>query len=197
MAGQQRPERELRIGDAERTAAADELAEHYALGRLSAEEHSDRLDAVWAARTPSDLTPVFTDLPGGRFGGRFGGELGAYQHPSSYAPADRPGVGQERPRRGTGKRQGPFPDSPFGRPPFRRPPYAGPAGPLAGHRRGAARRFGMLPTVVRVALAVLLVVLVVAHLPLIVLGLVIWLVLTHQHRRSHAYRTHGTSRARC
>jgi len=179
MAGQQRPERELRIGDAERTAAADELAEHYAQGRLSAEEHSDRLDAVWAARTPSDLVPVFSDLPGS-----------AYQHVPSYAPADRPGVGQERPRRGTDKRQGPFPGPPIGRPPFARPPYAGPAGPLAG----PARRFGLLPVVVRVALAVLLVVLVAAHLPLIVLGLVVWLVLTHQHRSFH---DQGAHRTRC
>jgi hypothetical protein len=35
---------------------------------------------------------------------------------------------------------------------------------------------------------VLLAVLVIAHLPLIVLALVIWLVLTHKHRRWHAYR---------
>lgn len=53
----------LRIGDAEREAAAHELGEHYALGRITTEEHSDRLERIWAARTSADLTPVFSDLP--------------------------------------------------------------------------------------------------------------------------------------
>jgi hypothetical protein len=58
---------QLRIGDAEREAAAAELGEHYAQGRLTAEEHAERLDRVWAARTRGDLGPVFRDLPG-RYG---------------------------------------------------------------------------------------------------------------------------------
>jgi hypothetical protein len=53
----------LRIGDAEREEAAHELGEHFALGRISADEHSDRLEQIWAARTSADLTPVFKDLP--------------------------------------------------------------------------------------------------------------------------------------
>ena len=53
----------LRIGDAEREAAAHELGEHYALGRITTEEHSDRLERIWAARTSADLAPVFSDLP--------------------------------------------------------------------------------------------------------------------------------------
>jgi hypothetical protein len=53
----------LRIGDAERETAAHELGEHYALGRITAEEHSDRLEQIWAARTAADLTPAFADLP--------------------------------------------------------------------------------------------------------------------------------------
>ena len=53
----------LRIGDAEREEAARELGEHFALGRISADEHSDRLEQIWAARTSADLTPVFGDLP--------------------------------------------------------------------------------------------------------------------------------------
>lgn len=53
----------LRIGDAEREEAARELGEHYALGRITTEEHSDRLERIWAARTGADLTPVFSDLP--------------------------------------------------------------------------------------------------------------------------------------
>ena len=54
----------LRIGDAERERAAADLAEHYAQGRLTTEEHAERLDRIWAARTRADLAPVFADLPG-------------------------------------------------------------------------------------------------------------------------------------
>ena len=53
----------LRIGDAERDRAAAELAEHYAAGRITTAEHSERLDQIWAAKTPADLAPVFADLP--------------------------------------------------------------------------------------------------------------------------------------
>jgi hypothetical protein len=54
----------LRIGDKEREQAAAALGEHYAQGRLTTEEHSERLDRIWAAKTRSELAPVFTDLPG-------------------------------------------------------------------------------------------------------------------------------------
>jgi Flp pilus assembly protein TadB len=53
----------LRIGDAEREAAARELGEHFALGRITADEHSERLEQIWAARTNADLAPTFRDLP--------------------------------------------------------------------------------------------------------------------------------------
>jgi hypothetical protein len=148
--------RELRIGDADRTAAAEELAEHYAQGRLSTEEHSERLDRIWEAKTHADLAPVFTDLPGS-----------AYQQRPSYDTADRPPVGQDRPRGGR-----PFPAPPFGRPPCGRPPYA-------GNRRVGAW-FGPLPVLLKVLLVAALVMLVIAHLPLILIGLVVWMVLAHQ-----------------
>jgi hypothetical protein len=157
--------RELRIGDAERTAAADELAEHYAQGRLSTEEHHERLDRIWAARTPSDLSSVFSDLPGS-----------AYRLPPAYAAAERPGVGSDRPRI-----QRPFPAPPFGRPPLGRPPFS-------GRGRGLARRLGVLPVALRIALLVLLAIVVVAHLPLILLALVIWWVVSHRFRHGYGYR---------
>lgn len=56
----------LRIGDAEREQAAAALGEHYAQGRLSADEHGERLDRIWAARTRAELRPVFGDLPDDR-----------------------------------------------------------------------------------------------------------------------------------
>jgi Domain of unknown function (DUF1707) len=55
---------QLRIGDAERERAAADLGDHYAQGRLTVEEHAERLDRIWAARTRADLGPIFADLPG-------------------------------------------------------------------------------------------------------------------------------------
>jgi hypothetical protein len=54
---------ELRLSDAERDAAAADLGEHYAQGRLTAEEHTERLERIWAARTRGEIAPIFTDLP--------------------------------------------------------------------------------------------------------------------------------------
>jgi Domain of unknown function (DUF1707) len=54
----------LRISDAEREQAAAELGEHFAQGRLTTDEHAERLDRIWAARTRGELAPVFADLPG-------------------------------------------------------------------------------------------------------------------------------------
>lgn len=53
----------MRVGDAERERAQSELARHYADGRLDHDEYCERLDAVWTARTMSDLTVLFADLP--------------------------------------------------------------------------------------------------------------------------------------
>lgn len=53
----------LRIGDQEREAATTRLGEHYAAGRIDNDEHAERLDAIWSARTAADLDLVFWDLP--------------------------------------------------------------------------------------------------------------------------------------
>jgi len=53
----------LRIGDADRESAAAELREHYAHGRLTHDEFSQRLDAVFAAKTQRDLRSITSDLP--------------------------------------------------------------------------------------------------------------------------------------
>ncbi len=52
-----------RIGDRERESATSILNEHYAAGRLDTDEHAERLDAIWSARTRADLDVVFWDLP--------------------------------------------------------------------------------------------------------------------------------------
>jgi hypothetical protein len=74
----------LRMSDAEREQAAAELGEHYAQGRLTAEEHAERLDAVWAARTRGELAPLFRDLPG-RYGPAITPRTGASRR-ASYRP---------------------------------------------------------------------------------------------------------------
>lgn len=54
---------DLRIGDADREAAAASLREHYAQGRLTLEEFNQRLDATFAAATQSQLHQITRDLP--------------------------------------------------------------------------------------------------------------------------------------
>ena len=58
-----RPGPHTRLSDTDRDRAAAELADHYAEGRLDAEEHAERLDAIWTARVGADLEPIFADLP--------------------------------------------------------------------------------------------------------------------------------------
>jgi hypothetical protein len=51
------------IGDADRDAAAAELGEHFAAGRLTLDELHDRLGQVLGARTRGQLLHVMADLP--------------------------------------------------------------------------------------------------------------------------------------
>jgi Flp pilus assembly protein TadB len=53
----------LRIGDADREAAAAALREHFAEGRLTLDEFQHRLGTVFAAKTDRDLADVTADLP--------------------------------------------------------------------------------------------------------------------------------------
>jgi hypothetical protein len=54
----------LRASDADRDTAAAVINNALAEGRLTAEEHSDRLDAIYAAKTHAELVPLLDDLPG-------------------------------------------------------------------------------------------------------------------------------------
>lgn len=54
---------ELRVGDAERSAACDALSVHFAEGRLTADELDSRLTAATTATTLSDLQTLLIDLP--------------------------------------------------------------------------------------------------------------------------------------
>lgn len=55
----------IRASDADRDRIADILREALAEGRLDAEEHSDRIDAVYRAKTVGELEPIVRDLPAG------------------------------------------------------------------------------------------------------------------------------------
>jgi Domain of unknown function (DUF1707)/Cell wall-active antibiotics response 4TMS YvqF len=54
----------LRASDADRDAAAAVINNAMAEGRLTVDEHGQRLDAIYAAKTQAELTPLLADLPG-------------------------------------------------------------------------------------------------------------------------------------
>jgi DNA-binding PadR family transcriptional regulator len=54
---------DLRVSDAERDAAVVALCEHFAQGRLAAEELNGRLDAALAATTRGEVFLAIWDLP--------------------------------------------------------------------------------------------------------------------------------------
>ena len=85
---------QLRIGDAEREQAAAMLAEHYTAGRLTTEEHSERLDRVWAARTRSDLLPMFRDLPGAYGPGQAAEPMARSAERAYWSTGPRPWAGR-------------------------------------------------------------------------------------------------------
>ncbi len=61
MSGNEGP---IRIGDQEREEAVAQLGKHYEAGRLSAEEHQERVGEALQAKTEADLAALFGDLPG-------------------------------------------------------------------------------------------------------------------------------------
>jgi hypothetical protein len=102
----------LRIGDAERDAAAADLGEHYAAGRLSLDELHERLDAALAAKTFGQLTRVMTDLPGpGRLPWRTGPVMRHPGLPGEWPPGITGGMWRAAPppmaRYGPREPQGP------------------------------------------------------------------------------------------
>ncbi|MER8044812.1 DUF1707 domain-containing protein [Streptomyces sp. NPDC094032] len=63
------PEGSLRASDADRDRIADILRDALADGRIDAEEHSDRIDSVYRAKTVGELEPLVRDLPAARTAG--------------------------------------------------------------------------------------------------------------------------------
>ncbi|MGP3967077.1 DUF1707 SHOCT-like domain-containing protein [Streptomyces sp. 6N223] len=56
----------VRASDADRDRIADILREALAEGRLDAEEHAERVEAVYRAKTVGELEPLIEDLPAGQ-----------------------------------------------------------------------------------------------------------------------------------
>ena len=54
---------DLRASDQQRDSAAAEIREHYAAGRLTEDEFTERLDAIYSARTQGELAELRRDLP--------------------------------------------------------------------------------------------------------------------------------------
>ncbi|WP_432280633.1 DUF1707 SHOCT-like domain-containing protein [Streptomyces luomodiensis] len=77
------PEAELRASDADRDRIADILREALAEGRLQPEEHAERIDAVYRAKTLGELEPLVRDLPAAPV-------RGAASAPVREAAAERP-----------------------------------------------------------------------------------------------------------
>ncbi|MER5779812.1 DUF1707 domain-containing protein [Streptomyces sp. NPDC002039] len=76
------PAAELRASDADRDRIAQILADAVAEGRLTAEEHSDRLDTLYAVKTVGELDVLVRDLP-----------AAAGSAPASAAPVAAPASG--------------------------------------------------------------------------------------------------------
>jgi len=57
------PAGEMRVSDADRDRAVSELSEHFQAGRLTSEEFDERSGLALRARTGSDLSALFADLP--------------------------------------------------------------------------------------------------------------------------------------
>ncbi|MFD6438106.1 DUF1707 domain-containing protein [Streptomyces venezuelae] len=75
----------LRASDADRDRTADILREALAEGRLTAEEHAERIDGVYRAKTMAELEPLVRDLPA------------AHEQPSARRPAVEPAPSRPSP----------------------------------------------------------------------------------------------------
>lgn len=90
----------MRASDADRDRVADQLGEALAEGRLTPDEHAQRIDLVYSARTYAELAPILADLPAAAPAAKpmmeTGPDLPAPTHPSAkivaiFGGADRQG----------------------------------------------------------------------------------------------------------
>lgn len=82
----------LRASDADRDRIADILRDAVAEGRLTAEEHADRIDSVYRAKTVAELEPLVQDLPAPGGGARREPAPAAYDPLGPTDPAEHSGA---------------------------------------------------------------------------------------------------------
>jgi uncharacterized membrane protein len=111
---------DLRIGDWERDKAMAALREHFAQGRLTAEELDERLGDALTARTGGDLRRLTADLPEPHGTSDRAEWLREPRHPEPYEPHADAGPATSGPRpgphpgfRGPGRRRGGLPIGPI------------------------------------------------------------------------------------
>ncbi|MFE0425249.1 DUF1707 domain-containing protein [Streptomyces sp. NPDC058953] len=78
----------IRASDADRDRIADILRDALAEGRLDAEEHSERIEAVYRAKTLGELQPIVQDLPAAAPAPAGASAPYAYGPDDDAAPAD-------------------------------------------------------------------------------------------------------------
>jgi Domain of unknown function (DUF1707) len=87
----------IRVSDAERSAVADILGQHYADGRLDQAEFDERVSRTMAAKTRGDLTGLFDDLPEAETGAGANVPRGPVGPSAPYQVRRRRGGGIVRP----------------------------------------------------------------------------------------------------
>jgi hypothetical protein len=92
----------IRASDADRERTATLLREHHAVGRLTAEEFSDRVDRAFAAKTIGELDALLADLPG----------IDLYRLPAAGIRRAPPGARRPRSHHGAFDRRSPGAVSP-------------------------------------------------------------------------------------
>lgn len=92
----------MRVSDADREQAAGDLRDHYAAGRISSDELSDRLDQVYAAQTGAELDGLRGGRPATVPDGRSTTNGGPSGTPAAGAEAD--GLSERGPRGGPARR---------------------------------------------------------------------------------------------
>jgi hypothetical protein len=81
----------MRVSDAERSAVAEILGQHYAEGRLDQAEFDERVGRTMAAKTRGDLMGLFDDLPETEAGAGAGGPRGPVGTSAPYQVRRRRG----------------------------------------------------------------------------------------------------------
>jgi len=83
------PHGTMRASDADRDRVAEALREAYAEGRLDVEEHNERIDLAYKAKTLGELSPLVSDLPQRHTATVAGPAIAPPAMPADYAPGTK------------------------------------------------------------------------------------------------------------